>query len=1227
MAVGEFNMVGDLTRSFIVKYKSDGRVDPDFESVEGANGIIHDVVVQPDGKIIIAGDFTRINFVERNRIARLNPNGTVDRSFNPGDGFDSTVYTILQDTDTSRRVYDEAGNPGGGAPIRNPDHMKIYAAGHFHEFDEVRRYGLARLNPNGMLDTTFMDNSFNQFAGIPRSAAQESRRFITGLSLTVDKDLYIAGSFEMVGGGYSNFQKSPQNNVTRIVGNRYGHYPVGGGFFIDSGVTRGPGSIGFESESYGADEFIKSHFIKLKREDGNLGAASVMAGMINPSKLAGAALEQVDYDKDIKEIIYDSLWPLGNVASLYRGGWEISDAFSGINNYGHKQDDIYTRLPDGTYGSPVFRGATIFSDLNEWFIHINDDKLIEGNERIELSLYRPKSRLTLGGANMASGFALGRRTAFLTAIDDDFNHGTIRLVRSEYYTDEGKRQVRIDLERVSGSNGQVSVELHARDLTAEETTKAKFSKANGSSILADYVPRVIDVSFEPEEVFKSIPITVNNDTVKEPDEVFMVELARPKGGAIIDGPFSSSKALVIIVDDDYEAGVLSLTSDQFTIDEGYGLLEIPVRRVGGTQGQVQLDYAIREISDEDDPVTESTKGTLIWANQDAEDKNILFEVPNDELVRVDKAFELILDNPGGTEKKKPRLGIKKADLLVVDDDRFGELAFASADYFVTENGGEFVVSVLRRNGLAESVSVDYEVVDGTARSGEDFIPTSGTLNFEPGQPSVTFNVTILNGDEFKDQNETVVLKLMNPKPLNDFERRAVLGTPNVAVLNIIDDELNNVPPGVQDTSFNQGAATDDFVDTVVIQADGKFIIGGEFTNVNGLNRSRIARLNANGQIDGSYNLGNGFDGPVRIIKIDDDGKALVAGYFNTFNGVSRNGIARLNADGVLDETFNPGGGADNPVTDLAIQRDGRILIVGNFTTYNGLNRVRLARVFPNGDLDKSFDPGIGPDFTVNSVDILANGYVVVGGDFDLFNLKPAAGIVLLDSSGKLVEDFVIGEGFDGSVKKVVAQPDLSIIVAGLFTRYQGQVVNRVTRLKLDGSRDEGFKIGSGANAGIYEVLLQPDGKILLGGDFSVFNGLNKNAIARLNTDGSVDPTINFGTGANGSVLAIALRPDYKMILGGGFTMFNSEPKEHIVQVHGGIIRTPGRLQFNFPEYLVNEKGTNATVRVVRTGGLIGKISANFSTLEGNDVNSAIGGVDYQPILTRLDFPRGRLFKI
>ena len=162
-----------------------------------------------------------------------------------------------------------------------------------------------------------------------------------------------------------------------------------------------------------------------------------------------------------------------------------------------------------------------------------------------------------------------------------------------------------------------------------------------------------------------------------------------------------------------------------------------------------------------------------------------------------------------------------------------------------------------------------------------------------------------------------------------------MGTPNVAVVNIIDDELNNVPSGTIDTAFYQGASSDDFIDTIVQQEDGKIIIGGEFNNVNGLTRSRIARLNSDGQIDGSYNLGQGFDGPVRAIQIDAEGKAVVAGYFKSFNGVSRNGIARLNPNGALDETFNHGGGADTPVTDFAIQAAGCIVIVGDFKTFNG----------------------------------------------------------------------------------------------------------------------------------------------------------------------------------------------------------------------------------------------------------------------------------------------------
>ena len=134
--------------------------------------------------------------------------------------------------------------------------------------------------------------------------------------------------------------------------------------------------------------------------------------------------------------------------------------------------------------------------------------------------------------------------------------------------------------------------------------------------------------------------------------------------------------------------------------------------------------------------------------------------------------------------------------------------------------------------------------------------------------------------------------------------------------------------------------------------------------------------------------------------------------------------------------------------------------------------------------------------------------------------------------------------------------------------------------------------------------------------------MNKNAIVRLNHDGTPDPTINFGTGANGSVLAVAIRSNYKLILGGGFTQFNNSDKKHIAQVHGGIIRTPGRLQFNFDEYVINEKGTNAIVTVVRSGGLMGDISTLFSTVDNTTANSATPGLDYTPLTAKLSFPEG-----
>jgi uncharacterized delta-60 repeat protein len=137
--------------------------------------------------------------------------------------------------------------------------------------------------------------------------------------------------------------------------------------------------------------------------------------------------------------------------------------------------------------------------------------------------------------------------------------------------------------------------------------------------------------------------------------------------------------------------------------------------------------------------------------------------------------------------------------------------------------------------------------------------------------------------------------------------------------------------------------------TMALQADGKVLIGGNFTLVKGASRNGIARLNADGTLDPTFNPGSGA-GPaenarVNGILVQPDGQILIGGWFATFNGTLRNGIARLNADGSLDGSFNPGTGADGVVRAIALQADGNVLIGGDFSTVNGVARPGVARLY------------------------------------------------------------------------------------------------------------------------------------------------------------------------------------------------------------------------------------------------------------------------------------------
>jgi uncharacterized delta-60 repeat protein len=132
---------------------------------------------------------------------------------------------------------------------------------------------------------------------------------------------------------------------------------------------------------------------------------------------------------------------------------------------------------------------------------------------------------------------------------------------------------------------------------------------------------------------------------------------------------------------------------------------------------------------------------------------------------------------------------------------------------------------------------------------------------------------------------------------------------------------------------------------VVVQPGGKILVGGFFTTFKGANRNGLARLNADGTLDSSFDPGiGGIGAHVDSIVLQPDGRILLGGYLGAFNGAVRNGITRLNADGSLDGSFNPGTGADHVVSSLALQPDGNVLLGGHFTTVNGAVRPYIARL-------------------------------------------------------------------------------------------------------------------------------------------------------------------------------------------------------------------------------------------------------------------------------------------
>jgi len=244
-----------------------------------------------------------------------------------------------------------------------------------------------------------------------------------------------------------------------------------------------------------------------------------------------------------------------------------------------------------------------------------------------------------------------------------------------------------------------------------------------------------------------------------------------------------------------------------------------------------------------------------------------------------------------------------------------------------------------------------------------------------------------------------------------------------------------------DLSFNLDASlTSLTIKELNLQSDGKILVSCKGL-VSGNNINRVVRLNSDGSIDTSFSLGqgstNGSIAEIRSLEIQPNGRILVGGNFSTYNGITKNGVVRLNTDGTIDNTFNmpPIDGFVRYVDAIAIQSDAKILV--------GISGgARLHRLNTDGSIDSSFSNQISGG-VIKTIALQADGKIISGGNFFQGNYYS---LLRYNNNGSLDTTFDTGSGFNGEVNSILIEDDGRILVGGNFTRYNGEKCNGVIRL-------------------------------------------------------------------------------------------------------------------------------------------------------------------------------------
>jgi uncharacterized delta-60 repeat protein len=404
-------------------------------------------------------------------------------------------------------------------------------------------------------------------------------------------------------------------------------------------------------------------------------------------------------------------------------------------------------------------------------------------------------------------------------------------------------------------------------------------------------------------------------------------------------------------------------------------------------------------------------------------------------------------------------------------------------------------------------------------------------------------------------DHTKIAPKFQPDSSDNYKTRAIVNQSNNADYSFLDSRFA--------ATANTAGGFNGVVRAIDYQSDGKIIVGGDFTDFNGTTVNRICRLNPDGTEDGTFtsNLGSGFNDPVLTIKVQPDGKILIGGIFTSFNGNTNIRICRLNPDGREDGDFttNIGSGFNSKVYSIKLLSDNTIIVGGGFSNFDGNAIGYITKLNSNGTYNSSFttNAGTGFDGDVLSLDIDPSDNIYVGGGFSDFNGTTVYRAAKMSGAGVQNSTFStnISTNLNNQVNAIRYNSN-KVLIGGDFTGAFGTGLNYIYQLNPDGTQDTDFMIqatnygaGSGYDDRVFTIEAVADGW-LVGGRFGDYSG---NTISRINYIQNTGKQLNgyraYGASFDATVVSLKLYPGNKVLVGGDMTSYDGITNNRLANLY------------------------------------------------------------------------------